>query len=178
MATTATNASIRRCTGDLDDINLLIDVIQHSWIKLGPAIGDTIKSIVEPMLKDSSPGHLSDLHFMKCDFGKVPIQFDNMIVHPLLNDGNTIQFDLDVVWNGARDVQLQTSSIKLGVRNIKSFGRMKFIMAPHADVLPCIGVTQHAFVTKPLLELDLQDLPMLLILELEVLALTKRFEEC
>merc|ERR1712151_1255409 len=82
------------------------------------------------------------------------IQFDNIIVHPLRNNDTTIQFDLDIVWDGACDIQLQTGSINLGVRNIKLVGRMQFIMSPLTDILPCIGVIQYAFINKPFLELD------------------------
>ena len=106
------------------------------------------------MFKDLLPGPLSDLHFLECDFGHVPIQLDNIIVHPLLNDGTTIKFDLDVAWDGACDIQLQTNSIKFGVKNIKLFGRMRFIMAPLTDILPCFGAIQYTFINKPLLELD------------------------
>ena len=60
----------------------------------------------------------------------------------MLNDGATIKFDLDVAWDGACDAQLQTKLIKLGVRNVKLFGRMRFIMAPLTDVLPCFSAMQ------------------------------------
>mmetsp|Transcript_27230 Transcript_27230/g.58507 ORF Transcript_27230/g.58507 Transcript_27230/m.58507 type:complete len:713 (+) Transcript_27230:50-2188(+) len=132
--------------------NFLCDLVARLWSHLGPAIGDTIKTVVEPMFADLLPGPLKGLHFAKVDFGQVPIVFDNIVVHPL-KDG-TIQFDMDVVWDGACDIDLKAGALEFGVQNIKFFGRMQFVMNPLSDVLPCIGAIQYTFISPPTIDLD------------------------
>lgn len=141
--------SIRR---DPDSVNFLSDLIKRLWPHLSPAIGATIKAAVEPMFKDLLPGPLSSLHFTKCDLGKVPMSMDNIVVQPL-KDGK-IQCDIDLVWDGACDIQLAAGKIKLGVKNIKLMGRLQLIFKPLSDELPCIGAIQYGFINKPALVLD------------------------
>lgn len=141
--------SIRR---DVESVNFLTDLVKQLWVHLSPALGDTIKTAVEPIFKDLLPGPLSSLHFTKLDLGKVPMSMDNIVVQPV-KDGK-IQCDIDVVWDGACDIQLAAGKIKLGVRNVKLMGRLQLIFKPLSDVLPCIGAIQYGFINKPSLVLD------------------------
>jgi Ca2+-dependent lipid-binding protein len=149
---TSSKRSMRGGLTSSDQVNFLSDLVGRLWVKIGPAIGQTIKDSVEPILKESLPGPLSSIHFTRCDFGKVPIRFDNIHVHPVEDD--IVKFDLDVVWDGACDIELRAKAIKLGVKNMKLFGRMQFIMNPLSDALPCFGAIQYAFINSPVLELD------------------------
>jgi len=135
-----------------EQVNFLTDIVNRLWVKLSPAIGETVKTAVEPTLAESLPGPLASMHFTKCDFGQVPFRFDNILVHPL--DDGMIKFDMDVVWDGACNIKLQAGRIHLGVKNIKLFGRLQFIMSPLIDLLPCIGAIQYGFINPPTLELD------------------------
>lgn len=141
--------SIRK---NLESVNFLSDLVKQLWPKLSPAIGTTIVAAVDPIFKDLLPGPLSSLHFTKCDLGKVPMSLDNVVVSPM-RDGR-IQCDLDLVWDGACDIQLAAGKIKLGVRNVKLFGRFQIVFNPLSDVLPCIGAIQYGFINKPSLVLD------------------------
>jgi len=141
--------SIRK---DVESVNFLTDLVKRLWVHLSPAIGETIVAAVEPMFKDLLPGPLSSLHFTKCDLGKVPLSLDNVVVQPL-KDGK-IQVDLDLVWDGACDIQLAAGKIKLGAKNVKLMGRLQLIFKPLSDVLPCIGAIQYGFIDKPSLVID------------------------
>lgn len=137
----------------LDHVNFLSDIVLQLWRHINPAGGAAIVESVEPMFKDLLPGPLKTLHFEKCDLGHVPFRFDNIAVHQ--HNGDNVQFDLDVIWDGKCDIKLKADmGIKLGVKNIKLIGRMQFIMKPLLDVLPCLGAIQYSFVNDPVLELD------------------------
>lgn len=138
---------------DSEHVNFLTDLIARLWPNLSPAIGETIIAAVGPLFKDLLPGPLSSLHFTKCDLGTVPMKFDNIVVHP--RKKGTIQFDVDVIWDGACDIRLKAGmGVNLGVKNIKLLGRMQFLMRPLSDVLPCLGAIQYSFINTPALVLD------------------------
>ncbi|CAJ1929081.1 unnamed protein product [Cylindrotheca closterium] len=141
--------SIRR---DVESVNFLSDLVKRLWVHLSPAIGDTIVAAVEPMFKDMLPGPLSSLKFTKCDLGKVPLTLDNIVVHPLKN--GKIQCDVDMIWDGACDINLAAGKLKLGAQNVKLMGRLQLIFKPLSDVLPCIGAIQYGFINKPALVID------------------------
>ena len=127
---------------------LLSDLCSRLWVHLGVAIGDCVREAVQPMLEDAMNG----LHFTKCDLGKVPIKFDNIVVHPIENDA--LKFDMDIVWDSTCDIELKAKMLKVGVRNICLIGRMQFIMKPLSSVLPCVGTVQYGFINIPKLDID------------------------
>lgn len=68
-----------------------------------------VKGAVEPILASTLPGPLSGLHFVKIDFGRVPIQLSNVDVHKTTSEG--IKLDLDVHWEGECDIELDGSNV-------------------------------------------------------------------
>lgn len=63
-----------------------------------------IKEIVEPMFSSMLPGPLAGLRFSKIDLGTVPLVIAGVDVHKTDNGG--IKLDMDVVWEGKSDIEL------------------------------------------------------------------------
>jgi len=136
-----------------DHVNFLSDLISRLWNdNLSVGLGDTIRETVEPMFADMG---LPSLRFVKFDMGRVPIQLDNIVVHHLNDEGNTLQFDVDVTWDGACDIKAKSKVLPpFGIANIELKGRMSFFMKPLSNVLPCFGAVQYSFTNTPELDLD------------------------
>ena len=101
----------------------LSDILAQLWSYINAAASQTIKETVEPEFK-TLPGPLSTLHFIKVDLGDVPIRLDNIVVHDIDKATNTLQMDLDVVWDGNCDIQLKANYVSvesalLGRTNIR-----------------------------------------------------------
>lgn len=144
-------------------INFLSDVINRLWPKLNVAGSKLMKDMLEPMFAESLPSMLSTLKFTTLDLGAVPIVIDNIYVHELKTHADTgleyIQWDWDVSWHSASNIQLATSGnysmIRLGVKGISLKGRMSFWMQPlSSESLPCVDAIQYAFVNPPEIDLD------------------------
>jgi hypothetical protein len=67
------------------------------------------KDIVEPILASTLPGPLSNLRFVKLDFGHVPIQFSHVDVHKTTTQG--IKLDMNVNWEGVCDIELDGARV-------------------------------------------------------------------
>lgn len=78
-----------------------------------------IKEIVEPMLASMLPGPLATLRFVKIDLGDVPISIAGVDVHKA---DNGIKVDMDVVWEGHSDIELDGKMIPKMVRLPQSNG--------------------------------------------------------
>eukprot|EP00977_Amphora_coffeiformis_P008421 scaffold1912_cov167-Amphora_coffeaeformis.AAC.20 len=83
-----------------EHIGFLSDIMKQLWGYIKVAGAASIKKTVEPMFKDMMPGPLSGLHFTKIDLGSIPIRMDNVVVHKVDAKNDTLQFDLDLVWDG------------------------------------------------------------------------------
>jgi Ca2+-dependent lipid-binding protein len=68
-----------------------------------------VKEIVEPILASTLPGPLSSLRFTKVDLGQEPIRISEVDVHKTQNGG--IKLDMDIVWDGKSDIDLEGSLI-------------------------------------------------------------------
>ena len=82
-----------------------------------------IKEIVEPILASTLPGPLASLRFVKVDLGGVPISITGVDVHKTDNDG--IKVDMDVVWEGHSDIELDGKMIPKIVRSPSSMNPWK-----------------------------------------------------
>lgn len=106
-----------------EHVGFLTDIMKQLWIYVKVAGADSIKETVEPMFKDMMPAGLGGLHFTKIDLGSVPIRMDNVVVHKLDHKTNTLQFDLDLVWDGTyREIILLSLLLNTG-RSICCFSR-------------------------------------------------------
>jgi Synaptotagmin-like mitochondrial-lipid-binding domain/C2 domain len=141
-------------------INFLSDIINRLWPKINIAGSKMMRETMEPMFAESLPSVLSSLKFTTVDLGHVPIVIDNILVHELQVHPDTgmeyIQWDWDVSWNSASNIQLSTSNnmVQLGVKSIKLNGRMSFWMQPLSEEVPCLDAIHYAFVNPPDIELD------------------------
>ena len=63
-----------------------------------------IKDTVEPILASTLPSPLSNLRFVKIEFGHIPIGFSNVDVHKTTAGG--IKLDMDMNWEGVCDFEL------------------------------------------------------------------------
>lgn len=68
-----------------------------------------VKDIVEPMFASMLPGPLATLKFVKLDLGPIPMQVSEVDVHKADNGG--IKLDMDVVWEGKSDIELDGKMI-------------------------------------------------------------------
>jgi hypothetical protein len=84
------------------------------------------KDVVEPILASTLPGPLSNLRFVKLDFGHVPIRFSNVDVHKTTSEG--IKLDMDLTWDGVCDIELDGGHVP------------KIVYSPFSDYLR--GLTQ------------------------------------
>lgn len=87
----------------------LNDVVGLLWPNINVAASKMIKDIVEPMFVTLLPGPLSSLRFSKLDLGSVPMKLTNVDVHK--TEGQGINIDMDVDWDGECDIELQGKMI-------------------------------------------------------------------
>ena len=73
-----------------------------------------VKDIVEPIFASTLPGPLSTLRFSKVDLGHIPIRVSEVDVHKVDNGG--IKLDMDVIWEGRSDIELEGKLIPKLVR--------------------------------------------------------------
>lgn len=96
-------------SGGTESAGFLNDLIAELWPNINVAGCRMIKEIVEPMLASMLPGPLSSLHFVKLDLGTVPIRISKVDV--LRTDTGGIKLDMDVVWEGKSDIDLDGTMI-------------------------------------------------------------------
>lgn len=137
----------------VESVGFLNDMVAQMWDYINVAGSQMVKDIVEPMFADLLPGPLKSLHFVKADFGKVPIKFDNVDVHTRSND--MIKLDVDVNWQGECDFELKATLLpQLGVEKVQLKGRMTILLCPLVPRLPLFTAAQVAFINPPELLLD------------------------
>jgi Ca2+-dependent lipid-binding protein len=135
-------------------VGFLSDLLAQLWGYINIAASQTIQESVEPSFKDL-PGPLATLHFTKVDLGSVPIRLDNIVVHEVNKEANTLQFDLDVLWDGACDIELKADYIgSFGVKSIKLHGRMSILLKPLVPTLSVVNAVQYSFINPPQVDLD------------------------
>jgi hypothetical protein len=82
-----------------------------------------VKDIVEPMFATMLPGPLATLKFVKLDLGTVPIQISEVDTHKTDNGG--IKLDMNVIWEGQSDIELDGNMIPKVVRAACLFAHMR-----------------------------------------------------
>ena len=167
-----------------EQVGFLTDILKQLWGYIRVAGAASIKETVEPMFADMMPGPLKGLKFTKIDLGTVPIRMDNVVVHKVDHKNHTLQFDLDMVWDGVCfsaflyhnhvaiqilnfilfsiiyiagncDIQLKAGSlIAFGCKSVKLRGRMSILMRPLTTDLSIVSGIQYTFINPPDLELD------------------------
>ena len=132
----------------------LSDLLAQLWHYISEAASQAIKETVEPEFKEL-PGPLKTLHFTNLDIGNVPIRLDNIVVHDVEKDTNTLQMNLDVLWDGNCSIELKADYLgSFGVRKIKLFGRMSILLKPLVSTLSIVQAIQVSFINPPTIELD------------------------
>ena len=118
---------------------------------------ETIRASVEPSFAEL-PGPMKTCRFTKLDLGNVPMHADNIVVHPLQPDGS-VQFDMDLEWDGECDFQLKADYIgAFGVRSLKLSGRMAIVLKPLSNELPVVSGIQYGFINMPTINLSFSGL--------------------
>ncbi|KAK6840737.1 Extended synaptotagmin-3 [Apiospora arundinis] len=141
------------CLGGTESAGFLNDIIAQLWPNINVAGSRMVKEIVEPMFAEMLPGPLASLRFTKVDLGSIPLRVSAVDVHKTDNEG--IKLDMDVVWEGDSDIDLDGHLVpKLGIEHIHLKGRLCVLLAPLTNILPLIGAAQVAFINPPELELD------------------------
>jgi len=96
-------------SGGAESAGFLNDLVAQLWPNISVAGANIAKSVVEPILASTLPGPLSNLQFVKLDFGKVPLRLSNVDVHKTTKEG--IKLDLDVNWEGECDIELDGNHV-------------------------------------------------------------------
>jgi hypothetical protein len=107
--TNMTSSSAAAVVAHGERVGFLTDMMANLWPYIKEAGAASIKESVEPEFA-SLPGPLAKLHFTKVDLGTVPIRMDNVVMHKTDEKNNTLQFDLDVIWDGSTYSCLETRS--------------------------------------------------------------------
>jgi len=137
-----------------EQVGFLTDIMKQLWPYINIAGSDTIRDTAEPMFKEMMPGPLATLHFTKIDLGTVPIRLDNVTIHDVNLEENTLQFDMDVVWDGNCDIKLKADYIgSFGVKSIKMRGRMSILLRPLVPTTSVVAGVQYGFINTPELSL-------------------------
>jgi len=140
---------------DMEHVGFLSSIMRELWPYVDKAGSAMVRDMMEPMFAEMLPGPLKTLKFIKLDLGHVPVQLDNVVVHKISDDSNSVQFDLDVIWDGECDIQMKSSyGLQFGVKSVKLSGRMSFLLCPLTEVLPVVSAIQYSFINPPDLELD------------------------
>ncbi|KAF5022862.1 hypothetical protein F66182_5095 [Fusarium sp. NRRL 66182] len=143
-------------SGGTESAGFLNDIIAQLWPNINVAGGKIIKEAVEPMLDSMLPGPLSNLRFVKLDFGPNPLRLSHVDVHKTEQEG--IKLDMDLNWDGKCDFELDGSMVpKVGIEHVKLKGRLSVLLCPLTNVMPLIGAAQVAFINPPTLQLDFTD---------------------
>ena len=138
-----------------EHVGFLSSIMRELWPYVDAAGSQTVQEMLEPMFAEMLPGPLKSLKFVKLDLGAIPIQLDNVVVHKLADDRSSVQFDLDIIWDGECDIQLRSDyGLQFGVKYVKLSGRMSFLLCPLKEVLPVVSAIQYSFINVPDLELD------------------------
>lgn len=143
--------------------DLLNGVVGNLWPHINAAVCKTVKETVEPSFRDL-PGPLRTLQFAHIDLGNVPFAIDSVVVHDTErndtaedndNSNNKLQFDLDIIWDGNCDIQLQADYLgRFGVSQLKFHGRLSVLLSPLLSVLPVVGAAQVCFLNPPTFDID------------------------
>jgi hypothetical protein len=114
-STNMTSSSAAAVVAHGEHVGFLTDMMAKLWPYIKEAGAASIKESVEPEFA-SLPGPLAKLHFTKVDLGTVPIRMDNVVMHKTDEKNNTLQFDLDVIWDGSKlrcfDIRSPTSGTR------------------------------------------------------------------
>lgn len=68
-----------------------------------------VKEIVEPILASTLPSPLSNLRFTKIEFGQVPFKVSRVDTHK--TPSGDIKLDMDVIWEGQSDIELDGNMV-------------------------------------------------------------------
>lgn len=142
---------------NLKESSFLTDVMEKLWPYVKIAGAETIRASVEPSFAEL-PGPMKTCRFTKLDLGNVPMRMDNIVVHPLQPDGS-VQFDMDLEWDGECNFQLKADYVgTFGVRHLKLSGRMAIILKPLTNQLPIVSGIQYGFINMPIIKLSFSGL--------------------
>ncbi|KAL7576326.1 hypothetical protein ACA910_018144 [Epithemia clementina (nom. ined.)] len=151
-----------------EQIGFLADIVKQLWPYINIAASDTIRATAEPIFKEMAVPLLRTMHFTKIDLGTVPIRLDNVRVHDVDLESNTLAFDVDVIWDGNCDMKLKADLIgSFGVKSIKMRGRMSILMRPLAPTTSIVKAIQYGFINTP--ELSLKYTGIAHVAELELI---------
>jgi Ca2+-dependent lipid-binding protein len=87
----------------------LNDIVEQLWPNINIVGCKMVKDIVEPMFATMLPGPLASIKFVKLDLGPVPIKIDRVDTHK--TDNGAIKLDMDVIWEGQSDIELDGNMI-------------------------------------------------------------------
>jgi hypothetical protein len=90
-------------------IGFLNDIVEQLWPNINIVACKMVKDIVEPMFATMLPGPLASLKFVKLDLGSVPMKIDRVDTHK--TDNGAIKLDMDVIWEGQSDIELDGNMI-------------------------------------------------------------------
>jgi Ca2+-dependent lipid-binding protein len=142
----------------MEDSSFLTDIVSALWKHINAVAISQIQETCQPIFEQLSSYPFNNLRFTRVTLGEVPIRMDHVKVHACqknpLTKQDGVQISLDLVWDGACDIQLKSSVGPLGIQCIQLKGRMSLLLQPLTDASSSIvGAVQYAFVNTPELKL-------------------------
>ena len=143
---------------DAEERSFLTDIVAALWKHINAVAISQIQETCQPILEQLQAYPFKNLHFTRITLGEVPIRMDHVQVHSCqknpLTKQDGVQISLDLIWDGACDIQLQSGIGPLGIQSIQIQGRMSILLQPLTDASSSIiGAVQYAFVNTPELQL-------------------------
>jgi Synaptotagmin-like mitochondrial-lipid-binding domain/C2 domain len=144
----------------LEDSSFLSDIVAALWKHINAVAISQIQETCQPIFEQMNSYPFNNLRFTRITLGDVPIRMDHVKVHACqknpLTKQDGVQISLDLVWDGACDIQLKSSVGPFGIQFIQLKGRLSLLLQPLSDASSSIvGAVQYSFVNTP--ELTLVD---------------------
>ena len=135
------------------DTSFLSAMMRGLWSDVRVVAEASIRVVLSEALHQNSIG--CTLHTL--DLGDTPPRFENVIVKE--RKGNSLQMDMDVIWNAAVKIRFATALGKFGIRALFLRGRMSIVFMPLTSDDPTIvQALQYSFINTPDLKLDFSGL--------------------
>lgn len=134
--------------------SLMSALLQQLWPQINKIGIKAVKESVEPMFAEKLPAAFGKMYFQKLDLGSQPIQLENFVVHPVME--NTLRIELEINWDSNCDILLAglPAGNTIGVNSMKLRSRLVVVCRPILDVAPVMGSAQVAFINHPYINLD------------------------
>lgn len=133
-----------------------------TWLNWGVAklwpycegmLQNTLKELVEPMLRDVLPGPLKGITFSKVSLGNTLPKLGPIMAMARDHEGFEIQFNIHVAYQGDANIVIDTGIATIGISHISLKGMLSVKLKPIIPEIPIVAGVQLFFINPPKLDL-------------------------